>query len=139
MQRVAYRDTVAFLVSLFVQGALTTGIVVAIYAGFRAWRPGDYSSLGATLAIAALALLAVINPLLGIAVKPWGRWIVYAIVSSVGGFLMMALSGWLYDAFRPAGLEPSGSAGIAFLLPAFPYILAGVIALIVRWLMYRQA
>lgn len=87
--------------------------------------------------LVVLALLAVVNPLWGITIKPWGRWVVCALVSGFGSLVLMALAATLYDAFRPAGVDPSGPAGMAFLLPAFPYVLVGTIALIVRLVMSR--
>ncbi len=122
---------------LLYQAMAATGLMVINYAFFRVLRPGQYTELAVLLVLLVLAALAVVNPLWGIWIKPWGSWVLYSILSAVGGFLLMAGAATLYELFRPPTVKPLGPEAMAFMLPAFPYALTGMVALAVRWWIYR--
>ncbi|MDX2006543.1 MAG: hypothetical protein SFU83_14820 [Meiothermus sp.] len=92
----------------------------------------------ATVVIALLGLLSVVNPIMGFGIKPWGTWLLYSVASALGGFLLIAVVGIsLYDALRPPGIQPVGPAGLGFMIVAFPYLLTNLVVLVLRWVAQR--
>lgn len=122
---------------LLSQGLVSVGLIMLVYGFFRTFRPGSYKELAVVLVLLVLAALAIINPLWGIGLRPWGSWVLYTTLSAVGGFLLLAVAGWLYNLLRPAGVKPLGPEAMAFLLPVFPYLLSSLVALAVRWWTHR--
>jgi hypothetical protein len=122
---------------LFYQALAAIGLLALIYAFFRAFRPGEYTGLAVLLVLLVLAALAVVNPLWGIWIKPSGSWVLYSLLSAVGGFLLMAGAATLYELFRPPTVKSLGPEAMAFMLPAFPYVLTSMVALAIRWWIYR--
>jgi hypothetical protein len=92
-------------------------------------HPNDFKENGSLLILVVLAGLAVVNPIWGIFVKPW--WL-YVALSTVGGFFLMSLSLSLLDLFRPGTGEQIGPAAMAFLLPAFPFVMLNSVAFVIR-------
>ena len=84
------------------QALAATGPMAVIYAFFRVLRPGQYTELAVLLVLLVLAALAVVNPIWGTWIKPWGGWVLYSVLSTMGGFLLMAVGATLYELFRPA-------------------------------------
>lgn len=122
---------------LLSQGLVTVGLLVLAYGFFRTFRPSQYDELGVVSVLLILAALAVVNPIWGIWLKLWGSWLLYTLLSAVGGFFLLSTAAWLYDLLRPAGVNSLGPAAMAFLLPAFPYVFSSLVALAVRWWIHR--
>lgn len=118
---------------LLSQGLVTVGLIVLVYGFFRTFFPGQYDELGVVSVLLVLAALAVVNPIWGIWLKPWGSWLYYTLLSAVGGFFLLSTAAWLYDLLRPPGVSSLGPAAMAFLLPAFPYVFSSLVALAIRW------
>lgn len=120
------------LLPLLYQGLVSMGLVLLIYTAFRLIRPDLYGYTVVSVLL-VLALLSVVNAFMGVAIRPWGLWLLYTSLSAVGGFLIIALTALLYDALRPPGVPESGPAALGFMIVAFPYLLLNLIALIVRF------
>ncbi|MCX7783164.1 MAG: hypothetical protein N2318_05910 [Meiothermus sp.] len=122
---------------LLSQGMVSVGLIVFVYGFFRTFRSSEYSGLAVGLVLMVLAALAVVNPIWGIWLRPWGSWLLYTTLSAVGGFLLLAVAAWLYDLLRPPGVKLLGPEAMAFLLPIFPYLIASLVSLVIRGWVHR--